>query len=260
MNDRLTRDDRAVLRRMLHEIMKPLPSVPFQRVLDPGAHFAARASYFLLGEGEGASVESFAVYTLSRLMRCLNHNTEQQPVIHRGRVRGRVIWPATFKAHCGQDYDPSRYVCREVRRLYDAPENQLLKYMVEQIVTCLRSVPDSLRIGACYFPEGRLPDTIPTASRLDKIAVATGNFQRSVYLREVSLPDTINEVHLLRAETARSREYAEVARIYKRYRGIVASTSWDDLARAGKRALPLPGRADAEGDVWIRFGAAVLRA
>lgn len=121
------------MRRFVGLLMSPAPPEPFKEVLPSAMHKAARATYFLLDTSEQYDAETFITYTLGRLMRQLNHNTRQQPVVYQGRVRGRIMWPATFKAHYGQDYDPSRYVCREVRKQYDTPENQLLKYLIEQL-------------------------------------------------------------------------------------------------------------------------------
>ncbi|MCI0387901.1 MAG: hypothetical protein MOB07_03895 [Acidobacteria bacterium] len=250
-----------VLRRLVGLLMAPRSPVPLEQTLDPALHRAARAAYFLLDPGGRVNVETFVTYTLTRLLHQLNCNAEPQQVTYRGRVRGRIVWPATFKARHGSDYDPSRFVCREVRRLYDTPENMLLKYMIERIEQCLRVVPEPLHIGERYFPAAtdRQSSVTATAALLETIETAIRNFRRNIYLREIVAPQTITEFHLLRAETARIEEYADLARLYRRYQAVVASSAWDELAQIGKRVLPLPRRTGLDGDQWIRFGAAVLR-
>ena len=89
---------------------------------------------------------------LSRILLHMTRRTEQQRVEQRSRVRGRVAWPATYKARYGEDYDPARFVCFEVRHQFDTPENQLVKHLVTQIEHCLQAMPPILRTGVCTSP------------------------------------------------------------------------------------------------------------
>jgi hypothetical protein len=251
----------TVLQRLIGLLMTPMAPVPIEQVLPVEMHSVARATYFLLDVGGRCEVETFITYTLNRLLRQLSHNTMQRPVIYRKRVRGRILWPATYKARYGDDYDPSRYVCQEVRHLYDTPENQLLKYVIERLGECLRMVPQVVRAGGCYFgAAGNFQRTaLATAKRLEKMEMALNRFRRNIYLHQVSLPSAINEVHLLRSETSRAEEYADVAQLYRRYRKIITMSQWHEVAQIGQRVLPLPERVDAEGEPWINLGVAVIR-
>jgi hypothetical protein len=256
------RGESTVLRRLLGLMMASYPAATREQILSPGAHFATAAAYFLLDVEPQGGVETFITYTLGRLLRQLNRNTEQRRAEYRGQIRGRIEWTATFKARHRQDYDPTRYVCREVRHQYDTPENQLLKYLVERMGECLQAIPEVIRAGACYFPAtgNHGPPSTATAARLGRMEAALNNFRRNVRLQYVTLPQHIDELHLLRAETARMEEYAALARIYRRYRAVVVPPSWAEIVAIGKRMIPLPGHAGPDGDPWIRLGAAVLRA
>jgi hypothetical protein len=86
------------------------------------------------------------------------------------------------------------------------------------------------------------------------------SFRRNVRLRDVSVPQRVNELHLLRAETARMEEYEDVVHIYRRYQMMMVSPVWDVITQIGKRVLLLPGRSDAASDPWIKLGAVILRA
>ena len=101
---------------------------PFQ---DPGAG-AARPS---------VRVEPFITTTLTRLLHQLNRSSEQRQQLYHGQVRGRVQWDATYKARYLGDFDRTIFVCREVHHRYDTPENQLLKYMIEEIEKCIQAIP-----------------------------------------------------------------------------------------------------------------------
>lgn len=255
-----TTDETIVLRRLLALALgSRAPEIGAQ--LSPALQRAARATYFLLDVEPNRDTETFVTLTLDRLLRQLNRRTEQQQIELQGRLRGRVIWPATLKARHTQGYDPARYVCREVRREYDTPENQLLRYMVERINECLAAVPEVLRTGRSYIPaaldtgsQARSSDT-----RLARIERVLNMLRFNARLRDVTLLPRVEEFHILRAETARCEEYASVAQIYRRYASIVLVPSWRGLAAAGQRVLLLPTRVDPAGEPWIRLGASLLR-
>jgi hypothetical protein len=259
-NTTLFSDESAVLRRLVALLLGPR-AASWESV-DSAMLPLARATYFLLDAERGGDVESFVTLTLERLLRQLNRASEQHRIALQGSVRGPIVWQQTFKARHTQGYDPTRYVCREVRRQYDTPENQLLKFMVERIGESLRLVPEVLRAGACYMPTsaGLERDAVATHERLGRIEATLHQLRQHTRLRDVTLPQQIGEQHLLRAETSRTEDYALVARLYRQYRAIVISSRKDSLVAAGRRALILPGRAGADGEPWIQLGAAILRA
>lgn len=249
----------VVLRSLLGTIMASDPDLAPETALDPRLHFGARASYFLLDVLPGSDPETFLQFTLHRLLRQLNHNTEQRRVKLRGRIRGRADWPATLKSRYGDDYDPSRYICREVRHQYNTPENQLLKYLLARMAECLEAIPEVIRAGLCYLPLTGDRHVIRTADRLRSMETALYNLRFNTRLGDVEMPEQIEEGHLLKAETVRFEEYAAVARLYRRYRDSVATASWEALFEIGRRVLPLPSSTGKDGDPWISFAAVLLR-
>lgn len=251
----------AVLETLVWHAMRPAPAGDALRDLyNPEADVSTAAAYFLLDLYPSGGVDFFTSQTLRRLMQQLNRSTEQQQEELRSQVRGRIIWTATYKARYSQGYDPTRFVCREVHHRYDTYENQLLKYMMVKIGECLKIVPEVIRRGICFLPEagGRL--SIDTATRLGRMEVALSNSWRNIKLREINVPNHITEQHLLHADTSRLEEYSQVARLYRHYQRVVLKPSWQALAGAGKRVLPLPGVASSAGECWIRLGAAILQA
>ena len=230
-----------------------------ERRLDPRENFAIFAGYFLLGVDPDGSVEMFIDHTLGRILQQLSRSTEQRRVEYRGKVRGKIFWPGTFKARCSEDYDPSRYVCSEVRYRYDTPENQLLKYVMTQISDCLRAIPNVLREGYCYHPANGV-GILDTATRLARMEADMKRMWRNVRLREISVPQSITEQHLLQAETARLGDYAAVARLYRHYQWTALVPSRESLMSIGKKVLPLPASAGDEGEPWIQFAAEILDA
>ncbi|HUQ31610.1 MAG TPA: hypothetical protein VM095_05785 [Pyrinomonadaceae bacterium] len=260
---KIRQDEAAVMRRFVGLLMSPAGSpARLEKSLPKEMHEAARASYFLLDTSPRHDVETFIIHTLGRLMQGLGRDTKQHQVVYQGRVRGRVVWPATFKAHYGQDYDPSRYVCREVRMQYDTAENQLLKHLLRQLDRCLKLVPEVIRAGGCCYSSGgelrRFSER--TAERLESMERAVGSYSRHAALQGVSSLTAVNESHLQQAETTRMEEYAEVARFYRRYREVVGARRWKGTFDIGRRTLPIPARLDTGGEEWLEFAISVLRA
>jgi hypothetical protein len=239
------------------------PPADFSRAHGRQPEHAVCAVYFLLdlagdpevaptaGLGALAGVDPFVQFTLARLLMQLSHSTEQRPVEYRAQVRGRVLWNATYKARFSEEYNPTIYVCAQVRQRYDNPENQLLKYLLERIEKEIKDVPPAIRGGRCYLPQGesRLPQD--TSHRLEALETAIHRLKRSARLREISTPLEISERHLLRAETARTEEYNTAAELYFHYKSTVLRPSWSRLATLARRILPLPAVLDETTRPWI---------
>jgi hypothetical protein len=236
---------------------------PSQR-LDRQGWFAVGATYFLLAETRPVSVERFVTYTLGRLMQQLSRETERRYVAYAGQVHGRIDWPHTIKAQHTESADPTRFVCREVHRRYDTPENQLLKYVVEGIHACLLSIPAVMRGGTCYYlSDGEgvpLAAAIPTAIRLGRIETALNHARYHVRYREITQPYDITGEHLRHVEISRQQEYADVVQLYHRYQGMTtAPARWLSQSGPDGHVLPLPARADdRDGRWWVSLGAAVI--
>jgi hypothetical protein len=253
-------DEAAALRRLLAFSTSPPERAAWTELQASGRIFGAVATFFLLDRDPQHDVEFFTVYTLGRLLYHLTRRHEADQVEYQGQVRGRVAWPPTFKARYAQDYDPTRFICREVRYRYDTPENQLLKFVLDRIGHCLEGVPDELRSGLYVYPSDYGQPALATAERLVAVEGALARLRRNVYLRQVSLPLQITEVHEVRAETAKMDGYRDVLRVYRRFQEVVALPSRELLYVIGRRVLPLPRRPDRDNALWFQLGAEILRA
>lgn len=255
----------------------------WEKEVEPSQRYLAAATYFVLAyfpdrqerplpnvwdkepryyQSTGLiSVEAFVTQVLRRILEQLNRRTERRQIQYRGQVRGRVVWPATYKARTSEGYDPSLFVCQEVQRQYDTLENQLLKYVVTQIDECLKVIPEVIRSGYCYNVVTN--NTTLTEQRLACIESSLAILRRNVRLREIHLPKYITEEHLLSARTSRQEEYALVADFYCHYRDTVLShtldskKAWKHLSIAGQRVVPLPVPSKKHA-FWYNLGAAIL--
>jgi len=240
-----------------------------QRLYGPRPEHAVCAVYFLLDLVSGpqagfpgdqdlsavAGVDPFIHHTLARLLLQLSHSTEQHPVQYHTQVRGRILWSDTYKARFTEEFNPTVFVCSQVRQRYDNPENQLLKYLLEHIESELKTIPQALRAGICYLPQGESRLTQDTACRLEALETTIHRLKRSARLREISLPVEISERHLLRAETSRTEEYNNAAELYDQYKRAVLQPSWQNLAAIARRILPLPAVFTSLTRPWIDLAA-----
>lgn len=204
-------------------------------------------------------VDPFIQLTLARLLLQLSHSTEQHPVQYHAQVRGRILWDATYKARFSEEFNPTVYICSQVRQRYDNPENQLLKYLLESIEAGLKNIPLAIRRGKCYLPQGesRLPEE--TTRRLEALETTIHRLKRNARLREITTPSEINERHLLRAGTCRTEEYSVAAELYFQYKRTVLRPSWHSLAATARRILPLPDELNETTRSWIDLAADLLR-
>lgn len=255
-----------VLRRFVSLLLESPPPQSWEQLFSGEGHRVARVTYFLLhrdpsrGSEAGVDTEGFVNESLARILRQLNSRTEREHIESQGRVRGKVIWPATLKQRYTGGYDPTRFVCRESRRQFDTPENQLLRYLIETIWQAIPLVPATIRTGACYYPATNQVSQIDVAERLKKMQDLLLLFRKHGQLQLVTLPDVVTEEQLWRAERSKMAEYGLVARLYRRYEKAMNPGSWDGVIQLGRMGLPLPARATGEGEAWLRLATAVVRA
>lgn len=218
----------------------------------------ARYAYFVLDNDPESGVEPFVQVTLERLLQGLNRTVLAQLTTYRGRVRGSVNWSATLKARYSGTFDPSCYVCREVFRQYDTPENQFLKFIIMRISAALEAIPLIVRNGLGYLPFGAEARFVETRKCLKPIEDTLFRLRRNIYLRYISDIPHVTEKHLLRASTSANGDYAALAKVYRRYHQIVIQPNWRGMALAAHRLLPVPATMEGGGSDWIRLGAALL--
>jgi hypothetical protein len=254
-------DDSAVLRRLI-ELFLDTPDASQSPKPDSVLRRLA-ATLFLVDVRPTYDILRFLDDGLSRIFQHMTRRATRQQVAYRGQVRGRVAWSATYKARFDKDYDPSLYVCSEMHHQYDTPENQLVKYLIEQIIHTSQMVPTVLRSGLCYFPAStaRLPLSI--AERLAEIETVVSRSGRNVYIRSVSMPERITEQHLTHAMTSTLMEYTNAAHLYKHLTNYVLTADLAEIERyitnIGGRTLPLPRQLGLHSDPWIRCAVALLR-
>jgi hypothetical protein len=254
-----TGDEAALLRRLLAMAMAPPSPSIWDNPAKPMLQAAALA-YLLLDRQPPDDAESFITTGLDNLVRELARSSVRSVVTDQRGLRGRVLWSATFAARADHGDSGATYVYYETRRQYDTPENQLLRFVVEQLYAGLKLIPPQLRSGQCYVPVGGMAERAPAAARLARIESALQRALFSVGLRATTLPARVEPHHILRAETARNEGYALASRVYKRYTELASPLGWRSaLGRVGRRMIILPSESSPEATAWFELAAIALR-
>lgn len=261
----IMRDESVILRRLLELALASDKSPIWPQLEAAGLVGTVGATYFLLAPSPisqpkpsiGDGVEAFMSIALHRLLQHLTHRTDLRMVDYQGQVRGRIVWPQTYKARYSDNYDPSRIVCREARFQYDTPENQLIKHVVECIQRSLLQIPNVMRLGICYSSNSQ--NTRTTINRIAVIETALKQYRRNIYMQRVTSVEKLDETHRQRAQLADLDEYREALKLFDFYQNVVVNTSFDVIAECGKQLLPLPGYTELSTDLWLKLGVEILR-
>jgi hypothetical protein len=216
-----------------------------------------QAIYFLLDNQSPNNIYQFVSDPLPRIIEQLHHTTTRINVEYQGRVRGRVVWSATYKARCSQDYNPNLYSCRQVQLDFDTPENQLLKHLIERIHYLLQSVPKVIRSG--FLSDAEKSAMLPIVTRLQVLESRIQETLRNIYLRQITSIMQVTPIHLHRAENSRLEEYAAIVNLYHRLSQIGKRADWHPFQTDGQRFLLLPHQANPSTEVWIQAAAALVR-
>jgi len=215
----------------------------FRRLVGPEGPLAGvTATCFLLFRppGDGltapwASVEVFVEHIAPRLLAQLHRSTHPHRVHLRGRARGSVDWASTMKARFAGNQDPTVFVCRQSWRLYDLPENRLLKYLVESLEKCLHRASPELTDWSWPGTSARVAD------RLAIVAHRLRRYRANAYLRDVELPRAIHGEHLVAARNARNPLYGKLADFHDFFASVVEIPQWDpwtEVLRQSSVLLP----------------------
>jgi hypothetical protein len=255
------RDEVAVLRRFISlQLGPPAPTAPSVEAR------TAVALALLLDDTPGRDCAHFCRFQLPRLLQHLTRRTESTRTVRHGRVRGRVEWPATIKARHSGEYDPTRFVCREVQHQFDTPENQLLVAFVELLDTAYAAIPAWLRDGTLVTgaaPEDATGDRVPaTQRRLAALRVDTQRARRNIYLRQVTPPPVVTDEHRRRARHADLPEYGRALALYAHLESHLLRPD-SPAARAYadgvfRHILPLPAALSPRAESWLQQMVALL--
>jgi hypothetical protein len=131
------------------------PGADAEAGLAPAARRTAGAAFFLCDRRPGFDVERWLIDEVGRILNAPVRQMETRLQETNGELRGKVHWPATFKARSGGEFNPVGFVCRENHHRYDTPENQTVLLVAGRIRAAIDLLPPTLRTGFSDRPAAR---------------------------------------------------------------------------------------------------------
>ncbi len=208
------------------------------------------------GEQRALGASDFVERLAPQLAQELRRATRIEREVMRGRTRGRVDWPATWKQRNASDMDPTVFVCLPGWRQYDLPENQLFKASLLLIQRAISDVPASLKAWRAWglamppAPGEQVPAHI--GPRLELLAFRVRQVLGMMTLRNVTELSRIDSQHMAAARASKNERYAGVADFYEAFEQVAIAPVWERWRRVIDAALPLlPPEADAAGRLAV---------
>ncbi len=101
-----------------------------------------KAFFFFFGK-YGMLVYEFIFKVLGRFERKLPHISIHQTIEHHGMVRGRILWKESFDRWFTREcMDFSALTCQSPIKIFDTPENLLLRYILVQLIDLLENLTE----------------------------------------------------------------------------------------------------------------------
>ncbi len=196
------------------------------------------------------------VEIISRIFRRISHSTRREVIISRGCVRGRIDWAQTLKERCSQGYDNTIFVCTPAERVYNLPENQLLKYVlvsIRRMIEETRGLPKveekNVNLEELKTEDGRQKWT----DRISWIRFHINRALKHSYLRGVETPNRVSSTMMRRARTARNREYQRIADTFSLHEKSVQRMDRETLRELIEKRVLQPREKDALYELFVLF-------
>ena len=203
------------------------------------------AVHFLLSE----EVTGF-LSLIPNLMRNLSHSTHKEVVECRSIIRGRIDWSLTFKERFGGGYnDPSLFMCKPASKMYDLPENQLLKFLINTISNLSYNVISKLDPSETLDPQ----TTDKWFARFYKERLITKKVLGHAYFQSITLPNSVTSKMLIKSVKNRNKIYKEVVNSYKLYEDIFINENSQKLEEIIKKQILEPLNDDKLFEIYVLF-------
>lgn len=158
------------------------------------------------------------VQILPQIMRNLSHSTQKEVVKSQGIIKGRVDWNLTFKERYSSGYnDKSLFMCKPASRMYDLPENQILKYLLVNLAETAESFDffrSKEKIEIDYLKENWQDELLLRYIEIKRIL-------NNIYIQNLTLPMKIRSRDLQRLRNHRNKYYRnQILKCYELYNNI----------------------------------------
>jgi len=190
------------------------------------------------------------------IFRRISHSTQREVIVNKGFVRGRIDWNRTLKERYSQGHDPTIFVCSPPARIYNLPENQLLKFilirikrLIEETAALPKIEEKNVRLEELRTEDGSERWT----NRISWIKFHVNRALKHVYLRGVDAPAQVNMRMLRRARTARNKDYEKVADGYSLHNSIIRKMDREMLKKLVEKKILEPLEWNTLYELYVLF-------
>ena len=193
-----------------------------------------------------SEVKSF-IRILPFLVRNLSHSTNKEEIETHGNIIGQINWNQTFKNRMKTGLkDKSIFVCNTNKKLYDLPENQLLKYMLNKINKFIKDI--NITYDELYKEE-----VINYNDYLNNIHIITHKAAKNPNLKNVLLPKHITTKTITKTIKSHNNLYEDLVNIYKLYEKLFITNDETILSELLNKQVLKPNNNDTLYEVYILF-------
>lgn len=188
---------------------------------------------------------------LPYLMRNLAHSTRKETIECRGMVRGRIDWGLTIKERYSRGYnDPSLFMCKPASKMYDLPENQLLKFILSEIVDFGENIEYLPVLTEDVLDENEVDYYVDT---IQSRRSAVRKILKHVQFHNITLTPFVRPKTLQRTRNHRNHNYRPVVKCYELYENIFITNNADALKKLIEKQLLEPLNDDKLFELYILF-------
>ena len=207
--------------------------------------------HFLLSD----EIKAF-VKIVPRILRRLSHATQKEVIVNKGCVKGKIDWNLTIKERCTRGYDRTIFVCRPPSRIYNLPENQLLNFVLTQIKRLIEETASLPRVEEKNIRLEELKTSDGKEKWIDRVSwlrFHVNNALKNIHLREVDVPNQVNERMIRRAQTARNKDYESAVDSYSLHRQIIQKLDEETLRELIEKRILQPLEKDTLYELFVLF-------
>ena len=191
-------------------------------------------------------VEDF-VKILPLLIRNLSHSTSKEEIETHGNIIGQINWSQTFKQRMSTGLkDKSLFVCNTNRKLYDLPENQLLKFLLNKINKFIKDMNIT-------YHDNLKEEVINYQEYINNIHIVTGKIIKNVHLKNVELPKHIDAKTLRKTRKSHNNLYEYVVSVYELYEKLFIINDDNVLLDLLNKQILTPNNKDTLYEVYVLF-------
>lgn len=202
--------------------------------------------HFLLSDQVGNFID-----ILPNFLRNLAHSTRKETIVTHGDIRGRIDWSLTYKERYGNGFnDKSLFVCRPSSKMYNLPENQLLKFMIFKIIKLCESITALNDIS---------DEIIEKRARKYWLDIIYNRYQiakkiyKSVYIDNIAYKTNIKPRMLNKAVKHRNRNYKVLAECYSLFNNIFNGDDQDIFRNLIENQILEPLNNDKLYEIYVLF-------